>query len=97
MDDDQKWLEAAAGIQEDIHYLEMALGAYRKKASPSGIEKDIQRLKAALSIYYKNAAAGVPWPSPDHIYCIDALPFGPVQGSIRMRRDLQTAAQNTAS
>lgn len=96
MNDDQKWLEAAAGIQEDIHYLEMALKVLHKQVPPSGIEKDVQRLRMALAVYRKNAAAGVPWPSPDQIYCIHALPFGSQQGSTRMRCEFNSAVHHTA-
>ena len=67
MDDDQKWLEAAAGLEADILYL--------KAASLTGLENEIQQLKMALAVYKKNAATGVAWPCPDDLYCINALPY----------------------
>jgi hypothetical protein len=77
MDDDQKWLEAAAGIEQDIGY--------------SGLDQDIQRLKTVLSVYKKNAAKGVAWPKPDDLFCIDAVPYGVRQVSTATRRDFKTA------
>jgi hypothetical protein len=91
MNDDQKWLEAAAGIQEDIHYVEMALRSSARDLAHIGLEKDIQHLKVALSVYRRNAAAGMPWPSPDDLFCIQAVPCGPQQISTGTRRDFKTA------
>lgn len=92
MDDDQKWLEAAAGIQEDIYYLQAALkGCYANDAQP-GIENDIQCLTMALAVYRKNAAAGVPWPSPDDLFCIQSLPHGAQQISTATRRDFKVVS-----
>lgn len=62
MDDYQKWLEAAAGIQEDIQYLKGSL-------SP----RDLNSLQTALAVYLKNARTGVAWPRPDDLYCIQEL------------------------
>ncbi|HZU33594.1 MAG TPA: hypothetical protein VFB79_20940 [Candidatus Angelobacter sp.] len=82
MDDNQKWLLAAAGLEEDIRYL--------KAASLTGLEKDIQQLRMALAVYKKNAATGVAWPSPDDLYCIQALPYG-ARVATATRRDFKTA------
>ncbi|MGE5323845.1 MAG: hypothetical protein ACM3SW_13335 [Actinomycetota bacterium] len=60
MDDYQKWLEAAAGIEEDIHYLENSLS-----------QQDLASLQTALAVYLKNARTGAAWPSPDDLYCIE--------------------------
>ena len=60
MDDNQKWLEAAAGIEEDIHYLKNSLSA-----------QDLTSLQIALAVYLKNARTGVAWPRPDDLYCIE--------------------------
>jgi hypothetical protein len=65
MNDSQKWLEAAAGIEEDIEYLTHSLNA-----------QDLAALQVALSVYVKNAATGVAWPKPDDLYCIYADGFG---------------------
>ena len=66
MDDFQKWLEAAAAIQEDIQYLKDSLG-----------ERDLAALQTALSVYMKNARTGERWPEPDDLYCIEELSRGP--------------------
>ncbi len=77
MDDRQKWLEAAAGIEEDLEYLK-----------PSLQDSDIEQLKIALAVYRKNAASGVPWPNPDDLYCIQAMPYGSeTMVATQMRRD----------
>ena len=90
MDDDQKWLEAAAGIEQDILYLKAALLATRSLAART-LERDIKNLKMALAVYKNNAAAGVAWPSPDDLFCISALSCGPHQVATGMRRDFKTA------
>ena len=59
MDDHQKWLEAAAGIEEDIRYLNASLNP-----------RDLGSLQTALAVYLKNAHSGVAWPRPDDLYCI---------------------------
>ncbi len=66
MDDFQKWLEAAAAIQEDIQYLKDCLS-----------ERDLAALQTALSVYMKNARTGVRWPEPDDLYCIEQFGGGP--------------------
>jgi hypothetical protein len=77
MDDAQKWLEAAAGIEQDLEYLGSALD-----------EHDIRQLKIALAVYRKNAASGVKWPNPDDLYCINAVPYGQqMMVATDMRRD----------
>jgi len=60
MDDNQKWLEAAAGIEEDIHYLKNSVDAH-----------DLASLQIALAVYLKNARSGVAWPKPDDLFCIE--------------------------
>ncbi|HET9180625.1 MAG TPA: hypothetical protein VFP59_00710 [Candidatus Angelobacter sp.] len=60
MDDYQKWLEAAAGIEEDIHYLKASL-----------TDQDLTSLQITLAVYLKNARTGVAWPKPDDLYCIE--------------------------
>lgn len=68
MDDSQKWLEAAAGIEQDLEYLKSAL-------SP----EDLKHLQMALALFRQNAVADVPWPSPDDLYCIRPLRSGQQQ------------------
>jgi len=62
MNDSQKWLEAAAAIEEDIRYLTGSLGT-----------QDLASLRIALGVYLKNAHNGIAWPRPDDLYCIEAL------------------------
>jgi hypothetical protein len=87
MDDDQKWLEAAAGIEQDILYLRTASA---KSGGTLTLVKDIERLKIALAVYKRNASTGVPWPSPDDLFCIDSF-SSPQQVSTAMRRDFKLA------
>lgn len=80
MDDAQKWLQAAAGIEQDLEYLKFALG-----------ERDARHLRIALEVYRKNAETGVSWPNPDDLYCIQALPGSQTLVSTEMRRDFRIA------
>lgn len=66
MNDSQKWLEAAAAIEEDIQYLKGSLTT-----------RDLASLQIALGVYLKNARTGIAWPKPDDLYCIEALGCGP--------------------
>lgn len=91
MDDDQKWLEAAAGIEQDISYLKAAIRSSLMSGVYSMLEQDIRRLKTVLSVYRKNAAKGVAWPRPDDLFCIQTLPYGAQQISTATRRDFKTA------
>ena len=90
MDDDQKWLEAAAGIEQDIFYLKAAMGSKWNEPS-TGLDQDIQYLNVILAVYKKNAATGVTWPNPDDLYCISPLPYGPRQVATATRPDFKTA------
>ncbi|HET6934504.1 MAG TPA: hypothetical protein VFI72_06670 [Candidatus Angelobacter sp.] len=72
MNDSQKWLQAAAGIEQDLDYLRPALA-----------QSDIQNLEIALAVYRKNAYSGVPWPNPDDLYCIQKLPYQQVHTEMR--------------
>lgn len=92
MDDDQKWLEAAAAIEQDIHYLKAAMGEGKANGIPSGLEQEIHQLKLVLGIYRTNAAHGVRFPHPDDLYCISALPHGAQAAtSTAVRRDYKVA------
>ena len=88
MNDDQKWLQAAAGIEQDIHYLQAAISAGKWN---SALDQEIHSLNMVLAVYRRNASAGVAWPHPDDLYCINHLPYGTHQPSIAMRRDFKTA------
>ena len=86
MNDDQKWLEAAIALEHDILYLQ---AASRASDSPELMEKEIKHLKVALGVYKKNATAGIPWPSPDDLFCIHQLPSATLQVATSMRRDFK--------
>jgi len=92
MDDDQKWLEAAAAIEQDIHYLRTAMGEGKGNGIPSGLEQEILQLKVVLGVYRKNATHGVVFPHPDDLYCISALPYGAQAASTAVRRDYKVAS-----
>lgn len=75
MNDSQKWLEAAAAIEEDIQYLKPAVS-----------ERDLASLRIARAVYLKNARNGVAWPNPDDLYCIETPgcePQAPISTKIR--------------
>jgi hypothetical protein len=91
MNDDQKWLQAAAGIEQDIAYLKAAVCSGTWDGSVSGLDQEVQYLKMVLAIYKKNATSGVAWPNPDDLFCINPLPYGSQQAMIGMRRDFKTA------
>jgi len=92
MDDDQKWLEAAAAIEQDIRYLRAAMGERKRNGIPSSLEQEILQLKVILGVYRKNAAQGVVFPHPDDLYCISALPHGAQAASTVTRRDYKVAS-----
>src|SRR6476646_7914218 len=89
MDDDQKWLEAAAAIERDILYLKSAMAGRWSQLS-SGLAQDIGHLQLVQSIYQKNAAAGVAWPNPDDLYCISPI-FHDQPVTTAIRRDFKIA------
>jgi hypothetical protein len=90
MDDDQKWLEAAAAIEQDIIYLKAATADAKRNGIPVGLEGEILQLNAVLAVYRANAANGIAFPNPDDLFCISNLPYGPIQTA--MRRDFKASA-----
>lgn len=92
MDDDQKWLEAAAAIEQDIHYLQAAMGGGKRSGILSGLEQEILQLNLVLGVYRKNAAQKVVFPHPDDLYCISTLPHGAQATSTATRRDYRIAS-----
>lgn len=70
MDDDQKWLEAAAAIEHDITYLKAAMADAEKNGISLGLEQEILQLNVVLGIYRTNAASSVVFPHPDELLCI---------------------------
>lgn len=89
MNDDQKWLDAAVALEQDILYLQ---SASRASDTPEILENEIECLRVAQTVYKKNAAAGTPWPSPDDLFCIDTFPSAPSQVFTSTRRDFKFAA-----
>ena len=90
MDDDQKWLEAAAAIEQDITYLKAATADAERNGIPLGLEQEILELSAVLGVYRANAANGVVFPNPDDLFCIRNLSFGTIQTATR--RDFKVSA-----
>jgi hypothetical protein len=81
MDDDQKWLEAAAAIEQDIIYLKTAMGDSKRNGIPLGLEQEILQLNVVLGIYRTNAANGVAFPNPDNLFCINNLRYDATETS----------------
>jgi len=91
MDDDQKWLEAAAAIEQDIMYLEAAMADAKRNGIPLGLEQEILQLNAVLGIYRTNAANGVVFPHPD-VFHINNLSYDAVETSGATRRGLKASS-----
>jgi hypothetical protein len=92
MNDDQKWLEAAEAIEQDITYLKAAMVDGKRDSIPSGLDQEILRLNVVSGIYRTNAASGVAFPNPDDLFCISALPHGARQAATATRRSFKIAA-----
>lgn len=88
MDDDQKWLEAAAAIEQDITYLKTAMADAKRNGIPLGLEQEILQLNVVLGIYRTNAANGVVFPHPDDLF----LHHGAIETSKATRRGLKASA-----
>jgi len=88
MNDDEKWLEAAAGLEQDILYLQAALRT-KTNDSEQNLIQGIERLQMAMAVYKRNAAVGIPWPSPDDLFCISV--FSCAQVTTGVRRDFKFA------
>ena len=78
MNDDQKWLEAAAAIEQDIIYLKAAMADAKRNGMLLGLGQEILQLNVVLDVYRMNAASGVGFPHSDVLFCIsnsyDAAP-----------------------
>ena len=70
MDDDQKWLEAAAAIEQDIIYLKAAMAGAKRNGVPLSLGQEILQLNVVLDVYRMNAASGVAFPHSDVLFCI---------------------------
>ena len=82
MNDDQKWLEAASGLEQDILYLKAALVTATSHAVP-GLKNGIEQLKLAVAVFRNNAASGMSWPNPDCLFSIDLRSHASVTAGIR--------------
>ena len=87
MKDDQKWLEAAAGLEQDILYLKAALVTATSHAVP-GLKNGIERLKLAVAVFKNNAASGMSWPSSEDLLSIDLHSHAPLTAGIRRQLKL---------
>ena len=78
MNDNQKWLEAAAAIEQDIIYLKAAMADAERNGVPLVLGQEILQLNVVLDVYRMNAASGVTYPHSDVLYRIsnsyDAAP-----------------------
>ena len=92
MDNDQKWLEAAAAIEQDIKYLKAAIGDGKRNGIPSGLDQEIRHLHVVLGVYRTNATSGIAFPNPDDLFCINALPYGAREAATATRRSFKTAS-----
>ncbi len=81
MDDDQKWLEAAAAIEQDIIYLKAAMADAKRNGMLLGLEQEILQLNVVLGIYRTNAANSVVFPDPDELFCVNNLSCEPTKVS----------------
>jgi hypothetical protein len=83
MDNDQKWLEAAAAIEQDIIYLKNAMADAKRNGIPLGLEQEILQLNVVLDVYRMNAANGVAFPHPDDLFCTSNLSYDAASASTR--------------
>ena len=81
MDDDQKWLEVAAAIEQDIIYLKAAMADAKRNGMLLGLEQEILQLNVVLGLYRTNASSGVAFPHPDDLFCISNLSYGATEAS----------------
>ena len=92
MDDDQKWLEAAAAIEQDIIYLKTAMGDSKRNGIPLGLEQEIIQLNVVLDVYRMNATSGVAFPDPDVLLCSSNVPYDAAKASKATRQGLKASA-----
>jgi hypothetical protein len=92
MDDNQKWLEAAAAIEKDISYLKAAMADAKRNGIPLGLEQEILQLNVVLDIYRTNSANGVVFPHADDLFCIDNLAMDATEISKTTPRGLKASA-----
>lgn len=92
MDNDQKWLEAAAAIELDIIYLKTAMADAKRNGIPLRLEQEIIQLNVVLDVYHMNAASGVAFPDPDVLFCSSNVPYDAAKASKTTRHGLKASA-----
>lgn len=92
MDDNQKWLEAAAAIEQDIIYLKAAMADAQRNGTLLGLGQEILQLNVVLDVYRMNAASGVAFPNPDVLFCISNPPYDVMETSKAARLELKARA-----
>lgn len=70
MNDNQKWLEAAAAIEQDIIYLKTAMADAKRNGILLSLGQEILQLNVVLDVYRMNAASGVAYPHSDVLFRI---------------------------
>jgi hypothetical protein len=70
MNDNQKWLEAAAAIEQDIIYLKAAIADAKRNGIMLALGQEIVQLNVVLDVYRMNAASGVAFPHSDVLFRI---------------------------
>jgi hypothetical protein len=91
MDDDQKWLEMAAAIEQDIIYLKTAMADAKRNGLLLGLEQEILQLNVVLGIYRTNAANSIAFPDPDDLFCVSNLSYEPAKASKSATRGLKAS------
>jgi hypothetical protein len=91
MNDDQKWLEAAAAIEQDIIYLKTAMSDAKRNGIPLRLEQEILQLNVVMDVFRMNAANGVAFTHPDDLFCISNLSCGAPQMATATRRDYKVS------
>jgi hypothetical protein len=92
MNDNQKWLEAAAAIEQDIIYLKAATADAKRNGIPLRLEQEIIQLNVVLDVYRMNAASGVTFPPPDVLFCSSNVPYDAMKASKTTRHGLKASA-----
>lgn len=91
MDDNQKWLEAAAAIEQDIIYLKAAMADAKRNGIPLSLGQEILQLNVVLDVYRMNAVSGVAFPHSDVLFCISNS-YGAANASRATRQGLKASA-----
>ena len=91
MNDNQKWLEAAEAIEQDIIYLKAAIADAKRNGIILGLGQEIVQLNVVLDVYRMNAASGVAFPQSDVLFCISNS-YDAAHASIPTRHGLRASS-----